>query len=269
MKILKLQQELNIVGSKETEYKTDLGWSESFKDYENEMLDIVINDIENYETVRYIHKDYDGMTTNVNQTQNDIWFYFYFLDGSTYVQNYESIGISNSENASLTKQTTNSFFRLEFFKTPNDEMPNRDNRKLVFGKNLDIPSGEKFYLTKDDFNKYIYVPVFVGSNYTNKENMYFFWFEDETPYDETSLTGNTFYMTAKFFNGNDGSIIDFANNCFSPSYEIVEGEDMYYKVIIDMNEYSYQIFEYDGTVGDRRGIRSNPIKFYEKGGGNC
>jgi hypothetical protein len=195
--------------------------------------------------------------------------YFYFLSGTTYVQNYEAVGITNKENATLNKQTTSSFFRLEFFKTPNDETPDRTNRKLVFAKNILIPSGEKYYYTSNNFNDYVFVPVFIGSSYRNKENMYFFWFQDETPYDETQLTGNTFYMTAKFFNGDDGSVIDFVNNCFNTSYEIVENEDMYYKVLIDMNEYSYRVFEYNGSVGDRCGLRSNPIKFYEKGGGNC
>lgn len=269
MKILKPLQNLNIVLNNQTDFKTNLGWSESFVEYENEMLDLVINDIENYETVRYIHQEYDGMTTNPLHTQNDIWFYFYFLSGGTYVQNYEAVGITNSENAKLTKQTTNSFFRLEFFKTPNDESPDRSNRRLIFAKNLDLPIGEKFYLTMNDFNDYVFVPVFIGSNYKNKENMYFYWFQDDTPYDETELTGNTFYMTAKFFNGGDGSILDFTNTCFDTTHEVDETQDMYYKVIIDMNNYSYRIHEYDGTMGDRAGTRSNPIKFYEKGGGNC
>jgi len=269
MKILKIVNNSEIVLNKETDYKNDLGWSESFTDYENELLEIVTNDLENYETVRYIHKNYDGIPEYPQSTINDIWFYFYFLSGDTYVQNYEAVGITNSENSTLTKQTTKSFFRLEFFKTPNDEQPNRDNRKLVFGKNIQIPSGEKYFYTSNNFNDYVYIPVFIGSNYKNKENNYFFWFQDETPYNETQLTGNTFYMTAKFFNGDDGTVIDFVNNCFNSSYEIIEGEDMYYKVIIDMDEYSYMVYEYDGNIGERKGFSDNPIRFYEKGGGNC
>jgi hypothetical protein len=269
MEILRPTNESKLILNYEHESLNDLGWSESFTDYENDLLDIVINDLENYETVRYIHKEYSGITTNTSDKINDIWIYFYFISGSTYVQNYEAIGLSKTENSKLTKQLTSSFFRLEFFKTPNDESPNRTNRKLVFAKNIVIPSGEKYFLTSNNFNDYIYVPVFIGSNYKNKENMYFFWFQDDTPYNETQLTGNTFYMTAKFFNGDDGSVIDFVNNCFSTSHQIVESDDMYYKVIVDMNEYSYIVYEFDGTIGDRCGVRNNPIKFYEKGGGNC
>lgn len=269
MKILKITDTSQLLLDSNNEIMNDLGWSESFSDYESELLDIVINDVENYETVRYIHKNYDGITEDSNVTIDDIWFYFYFLSGSTYVQNYEAAGITNSENSKLTKQTTKSFFRLEFFKTPNDETPDRSNRRLVFAKNLPITSSEKYFYTKNDFNDYIYVPVFIGSNYRNKENMYFFWFQDETPYDETQLTGNTFYMTAKFFSSDDGSVLDFTNSCFDTSHQIVESEDMYYKVLIDMNDYSYMVYEYDGNMGVRSGTRSNPIKFYEKGGGNC
>jgi len=269
MKILKPLVDLNIVPSNTSDYRIDLGWAESMNSYESELLDIVINDIENYETVRYIHKNYTSTIDSVSYSQNDIWYYFYFLDGNNYVQNYESVGITNSQNSKLTKQSTNSFFRLEFYKTPNDEIPNRDNRKLIFGKNLDLPTGERFYLTADNFNDFVFVPVFMGSNYKNKENMYFFWFQDETPYDETEFTGNTLYMTAKFFNGGDGSIVDFTNKCLSSIDEVDESEDMYYKIIINMTNYTYEVYEFDGIIGNRIGIRSNPIKFYEKGGGNC
>jgi hypothetical protein len=38
---------------------------------------------------------------------------------------------------------------------------------------------------------------------------------------------------------------------------------------INIEDYSYEIFEYDGIKGNRVGIQTNPIKFYEKGGAAC
>jgi hypothetical protein len=124
--------------------------------------------------------------------------------------------------------------------------------------------GEKYFYTT--LNDYIYKPAFVGSNYRNKENMYFFWFQDETALNETSLTGSTFWMTAKFYNAEDGSITDFVKSDIGSS-EVNETNDMYYKVVIDKTDYSYQVFRYNNnTQGTRVGESVDPIKFYEKKG---
>jgi hypothetical protein len=97
----------------------------------------------------------------------------------------------------MLKQATESFFRLEFYKTPGTvsgttltcEPPTRQNRKLIFAKNLSLPLGEKYFY--NTLNGYIHVPVFRGSNYSNKENMYLFWFADESVLTETNLSGTT------------------------------------------------------------------------------
>jgi hypothetical protein len=259
MKILSNINDLTISMNMEQDFKTDLGWEEGALQMEEQILSEIINPIENYETVRYIHKPY---TSSLGVEQTDIWFQFYFLTGSTYVNDYEPTGLSNRENALMLKQTVKSFFRLEFFKTPNGVKPDRTNRKFVFAKNLSLPLGEKYFHT--DFNDYIFLPVFMGSNYRNKENMYLFWFQDESPFSGTTITGNTFWMTAKFYNAEDGSISDFVNkpnlsDTFSDDrvgtgstksvifYEkkstdsITEYEDLYYKVTIDKSDYSYII----------------------------
>lgn len=269
MKILKITSDNNITINNEVKFQTDLGWADNFVEFEDQSLEQIVNVPENYETVRYIHKPYSGITTNTELKQTDIWFYFYFISGNTYVQNYEATGLLNNENTLLLKQTTQSFFRLEFYKTPNNDKPDRSNRKLVFAKNLTLPSGEKFFITKENFNDLIYVPVFTGNNYRNKENMYIFWFQDETPYDDSPYTGNTFWMTAKYFNAKTGDILDFTNICMSKNEEIFEIEDLYYQMEIDRLDYSYQIFLYDGEKGVRVGDGTNPIKFYEKGGAIC
>jgi hypothetical protein len=269
MNILNTNENKNIILPNNTATQNDLGWSESFSDYENDLLKQITNDPENYETIRYIHEPYSGITTSNFLLQTDIWFYFYFISGNTYVQNYEPTELTNSENAKLLAQSTKSFFRLEFYKTNNNEPPERANRKLVFAKNLVLTSGEKFFCTKNNLNDYIYVPVFTGNNYRNKENMYLFWFQDTTPYEETQYTGNTFWVTAKYFNAKNGDILDFTNKCLSPTTEINESDDLYYQMDIDMSNYSYKIYEYDGTKGDRVGTTQSPIKFYEKGGASC
>jgi hypothetical protein len=234
MKILRKDLNQNIILNGEDFFRTDLGWQDSAEEMEREILETIINPVQNFETVRYVHKPYTG-TTGILQT--DIWFKFWFVSGGTYVQDYEPTGLSARENAQMLKQTTESFFRLEFFKTPNGVDPNRTNRRLVFAKNLSLPLGEKYYYST--LNDYIFKPVFMGSNYKNKENMYLFWFQDDSALNEENLTGNTFFMTAKFFNAEDGSIVDFTN-----------------KNMVTLS---------GATTNIRIGTRENPILFYEKG----
>jgi hypothetical protein len=318
MKILRKDTDLNILLNTETDFQTNLGWEENLKEFETEILSDIINPIENYETVRYIHKPY----TSSGVTQTDIWFYFYFQSGGTYVQDYTPQGISSQENENMLKQATESFFRLEFFKTPiknwnsdstykitelvtyngntytsllnsnknNNpltssgkwvlsslnsqvyEPPTRQNRKLIFAKNLSLPLGEKMFY--NPLNGYIHLPVFRGSNYSNKENMYFFWFQDESVLTETNLsgttTGNTFFMTAKFYNAKEGTILDFTNDSYSTGHTITEQNDMYYQVDINKTDYSYQVYFYNGVVKcEEVGLTNKPIMFFERGGGTA
>jgi hypothetical protein len=272
MKILVKDTDQKILLSSNQTFKTDLGWTDSAQQMEQEILYDIINLTENYETTRYIHSPYSVTSTSgTTFTQTDIWYNFYFLNSSgVYNQNYESIGITLSENAKMLKQSTESFFRLEFYKTSNDDSPNQTNRKLVFSKNLTLPLGEKVYFTGTPsgstlpLNDFVFLPVFTGSNYKNTENMYFFWFLDDSPFSETNITGNTFYMTAKFYNAKDGSVIDFVNKSKSIGQEIIEEEDVYYKVIINRTDYSYIVYQYNGSLGSRKGQLSAPINFYER-----
>jgi hypothetical protein len=253
--------DLKLIFNGDQNFKTDAGWQDNLQQLEDETLKDIINPADNYETVRYIHKPYTS-STNINQT--DIWFQFFFVTGGTYSGGceYSIVGITPQENAKMLKQSTESFFRLEFYKTPNDDSPDRINRKLVFSKNLALPLGEKFFYTT--LKDYIHVPVFMGSNYRNKENMYLFWFQDDTALSETTLTGNTFWVTGKFFNAKDGSISDFTTTGLTSSQEVIENRDMYYKMVIDRTDYSYQIYRYNGTTGTRIGESGDPIVFYEK-----
>ncbi len=294
MKIRINQNNRNLLINKEQNFKTDAGWDENFQSYEDEVLRDIINPVENYETNRYIHKPYISgiglpppsngadeaddannatdsaslFTTTVNTVeQTDIWFHFYFKDPSdNYTLDYNNVGLTQTDK--LMANLKYSFFRLEFYKTPNNEPPNRSNRRLVFAKNLAPAVGERVTFT-NKFEK-IYVPVFFGSSMRNKENMYLFWFHDDTVLEETELTGTTFFMSAKFYNSFDGSKVPFANKEITTTSTIVEEQDMYFQVEMDRTNtptYHYTISEYDGTSSpyssNRKGMSGDPIKFYE------
>lgn len=264
MKILKQNTNYNIPINSEQIFRTDAGWEENAKVMEEETLEKIINPIEDYETNRFIHT---GYTSNVsNLEQNDIWYYFYFLDeDGDYVQNYNAVGIENRENALMLKQSTESFFSLEFYKTVNDALPNRLNRRLVFTKNLSLPTGEKYFY--EPFKNDLYLPVFMGSMRRNTENMYLYWFTDESVLKDLELTGNTFWVTAKFYNAKDGSVLDFVNKDLEnpdwiagqrgmpntpirfyekgkTGFQVNETTDLYYKMIINKDNFTYKIERY-------------------------
>lgn len=257
MKILKTTEDINIIFNPTQDTNIDLGWEENFKDYEDDVLKKIINPIENYETVRFVHKEY-SMPLYPSEKQNDIWFYFNFLNGTTYVQDYRPVGISLNENAKMLKQSTKSFFSLEFYKTPNDVLPDRINRRMVMTKNITLPLGEKYFSTT--INDSVFMPIFTGSNFRNKENMNLYWFKDDTAFNETELTGLTFWMTAKFYNANDGTILDFVKSDISTT--INETNDMYYKVVLNRTDYTYQVFNFYGERFGQSGPK--PITFYQK-----
>jgi hypothetical protein len=268
MEILRKSGDYNIILNQENDFQTNLGWEEGMDIFEDEVLSTIINPIDNYETIRYIHEPYNAVINGTTVNQCDIWFKFFFIDANTSYNNgldYSLIGIAPKDNANMIKTSTESYFRLEYFKTPNNEPPTRMNRKLVFSKNLQLPIGEKFYY--NTLRQNIHVPVFMGSNYRNKENMYLFWFQDDTVLSDSTLSGNTFFMTAKFLNASDGSIIDFTNSRLLTTDVISEYADLYYKVVINKSGYTYNVYNYDGTQNERVGNGlSNSINFYEKGG---
>ena len=80
MEILRKTGDYNIIVNQENDFQTNLGWEEGMDIFEEEVLSTIINPIDNYETVRYIHEPYSGITANTGDTQCDIWYYFYFLN---------------------------------------------------------------------------------------------------------------------------------------------------------------------------------------------
>lgn len=261
MKIIRSDKSKTILLNTETNFGTDLGWEEGFQEFEHETLKSIINPTENFETVRYIHAPYTGLS---GMTQYDLWQEFYFLNsagGHEGGLNYERTGLSSKDNYKLSKSDKTSFFRLEFYKVPSGETPTSINRKLVFTKNLPITTGEEVYYSPIRHN--VFVPVFMGGNYRKKENMFLYWFQDDTALDGSIFAGNDFYLAAKFYNALDGTSITFLNKEKSPSDVIDEENDVYRKVVIDKSDYTYII--YTGITENHRAGTSNtytPIRWY-------
>lgn len=263
MKIVATQESINLNLSIDTDFNLDLLKEDKIKQFEQDTLKEVINPILDYETIRFNHNPYTGSTELL---QDDIWYQFYFLNNDynpSYVGglDYSLVGITHQENAKMLSQFSKGFFKLEFYKTENDEPPKRSNRRLVFSKILSIPIGERVFYTP--FSDYISVPIFNGSSIKNKENMSIYWLQDEETTNDTIYSGTTFYMSARFFNSKDGTVVNFINKPKTINEEIYESEDSYFKVIINRTSETYEVYSDEHNMEVRVGKSEKPIKFYE------
>lgn len=263
MKILRKNTDITINLNLDTNFNLDLGREEGLELFEDQTLNKLINPIENYETDRFQFKPYSGLTADADDLQCNIWYYFYFYNlanPATHVggTNYIYVGITPDENVSLIKSVSKCFFRLEFYKVPNGQEPSKTNRKLAFSRNIPLVSGER--VLYQDYNREVVLPIFMGSKYRNRENMYLYWFQDQSVLNGTIFTGDTFYMTARFFNAKDGSILNFGNKSIISGDPVTDSDDLYYKVVLDFTDLTYQIYN---SIDQPIGYFNTPINFYE------
>ena len=258
MEIVKSNNDNNIFFSPTTNFITDSNWEDKILRYEQDTLKSIINPTINYETSLFVHE----YQTN---GQNDIWFYFYFYydNGTSHTGglNYEKVDITKEDNNLMTKVFTESFFRLDFYKIPGTPLE-YENAKLVMTKNLRLPISAKVKYSGDTV-QFLHVPIFMGSSITNKENMNLYWFTDDNVLAEPRLSGDTFYMTAKYMNAVDGTTIPFRINS-EHLYSVDNPATIYHKVVLNKTNKTYCV--YSGNTLTKIGSTPiNPIKFYAKG----
>lgn len=252
MKIINNKKDVNIIINNIHTNKIDLGWEETFKEYEENVFKEIINPLNNYEMSLFKFNNY---LIDDKYKINDLHFSFYFKKNQ-YLNNYENIDFLNKDIFVNADYFVKSFFRIEYYKVINDIKPNKLNRRLVSTKVLNLNDGELFLDTS--FNEMIYKPYFISSNNKNKSINNFYWFEDKTLFE--NLDYKTFWISVKFFNSKNGIVYDFTNKEISS--EINETDDIYYKMILNDN-YTYNFFD---TNDNLIGNKLSPIKFYQKNG---
>jgi len=94
----------------------------------------------------------------------------------------------------------------------------------------------------------------------NRSIGYFFYWLKESTY----LNINTFFMSAKFYNGRDGEVTRFTNvlpTSIPNQISFDPATNMYYRLLLDKNNFTYWIEDLAGT---RVGTNINtPIEFWE------
>lgn len=233
------------------------GRDESIDLYEHEILEEIIGEPTDFEILRFTHEIYDTFKTDINYVFN-----FYSgtpADLSTSTINdwnssYLSEGFSSLQIYYFEKPFTKSFFKLDFYDTD-------DVSSQTIYMTLIIPVQQGLreeatispVLPKVMVRKPTYKLDFLGDT----EGFYIYWLRDIK-----TLNIKTFYMTAKFFNARLGGFMRFMNtpqSNFTNKYLFDESKYFYYRVELDYNSKTYQVFNQNNRIG----TDNNPIKWYE------
>ncbi len=239
------------------------GRTDSIELYEDEVLRDIIGVAEDFEVDRFAHLDY-----GVNQSTK-INYDFYFYNSSSPVSastsatdwvnsylfpNPTPSGFSSTQVYYYEKPFTKSFFKLDFYDTPDSQ-----NQTNYFTIIIPVQQGQtelksvSSLIPPVPIRKPSYFLDFVG----DKEGFFIYWLKNQN-----YLNLTTFYMTAKFFDGRFGVFVKMMNEPQSslPNKFLFDTTRyFYYKVDLDYTNKTYQVLDY---LGNRVG-NGTPIKWYE------
>lgn len=280
----------------ELNQKFDITGQENLvKKYEDDVMQQIINPVKDYEVGKFIHKPNDD-------GDNNLYMVMAFRYFNAWIDEYTPQGFDELELFKFTKNVKNSFFKLDFYDSPQRERQKLQFTKIVpmFLSNLVTYDKDKDgipdYIDNDVFGEneigavfndsqtssdeltdrlntniiqntvgsYI-IPNFFSNLVKNSEigNVYVFKDTDTKDIDE-------FYFTCRFFNAKTGGVVRLLNGVVDdPNGKVVPNKDYYFKLVIDRSEKTYQIFKEDETNQTKYGNRvgntiSNALIFFEE-----
>ena len=246
-----------------------------------------VNLIRDYETTRYYYGS-GGIDHKIN-------YAFFFTDDGTngsWSEDYQKAGFTNPEMFRGKKSFTRSFFKFDFYDTPV-----RAEQQLMFTMVMPVTNSDKKsvgIVYEDDPQEYfsqqsqgIYPPQYdvftplttLAPSKGNNEGYYIQWYKNKDLY-----SGDTFYMSCKFYNAKTGEDIRMVNrrpdsaglggNTLEPTewyyYAVklyVGGNQVpkYYYKIHQSNNTTYVSDPYNPTGSEKGGSSSmaSRIRFYQ------
>ena len=245
-----------------------IGQDDAIEKYQEEVVEEIVGFPGDFEILRFAHDSYN------NGTKTDIKYDFHFfgdINGnepvnpssdvttatiSNWITSYIPEGFLTTEIYYYTKPFTKSFFKLDFYDTKNTISQTNYFTVIIPVQQGFTVSGTVSSLLPD---VQIKIPSFKLDYVGDKEGFFLYWLRNKDFYNGL----NTFYMTAKFFDARLGVFVKMMN---TPQKSTLVGspftfnpEDFfYYKVILDYNTKTYQVFDNQGRVGT-----TSSIKWYE------
>lgn len=290
---------LNIPISLETKFDIT-GQEDLIEKFSDDVLQDIINPVKDYEVSKFIHNycvEEDGDC--VNPGDNGLYIAASFIDKSGnspfWIDEYYPQEFNKEELVLFSNAVKNSFFKLDFFDTTSRERQKLQLTKIIpmYLSNLafydvdydgiadyeddmvdidgdgddDNTAGNEDYgdrfessqLIKPNQTGTYIVPNLYSNNVKNNEISDLFVFKslETKPFNE-------FYMSCRFFNAKTGGVVRMTNDALIDS-GINPKKDFYYKVKLDRQKLTYEIYEYsDGVEGGRVGdSENNPLMFYQ------
>jgi hypothetical protein len=248
------------------ELKWDLyGREDSIDTWQAKVIEDVIGQPKDFELARFYNKAYP------NSSETNVIYNFNFYSGfsnmfdtapeTKWGLSYNPLGFTNNEIYYTVNSFTKSFFKLDFYDS-ND----KTNQRVYFTIILPANQSADFQAVISEYIPPVNIsyPKYVLDFINQKEGYFMYWLNSRDFYDL-----DTFYMSCKFFNGKTGQFISMTNKCqgsnilSSNRFNFDSKKYFYYKVKLNYNDFTYQIFDYTSGTDVRVGNTQNPINWFE------
>lgn len=237
-----------------------MGRDDSISEYEAKAIKEVTGVAADFEIARFSHNVFQNDDTAIN-------YRFNFYDDTlpitgntigTWGSSYLNEGFSVQEVYYFSKPFTKSFFKLDFYDTPDES-----TQQIYLSVILPIQQG----LTQTAVINSLIPPVeikkptmILDSIGADKEGFYIYWLRSRDFIDISQ-----FYMTAKFFNARLGVFKQMTNtrqDLITPNkFQFNNADYFYYKVNLDYDNKTYEVFSTSTQL--RVGDSASPIIWYE------
>lgn len=239
-----------------------MGREDSILELETKAIKDVTGIASDFDVAKFSHNIFSNFDTS-------IFYDFNFYDDlspisantvtiSNWSSTYLNEGFSVQDVYYFSKPFTKSFFKLDFYDTPDE-----NTQQLYLSVILPIQQGltQSVILNNIIGSVDIKIPTMVlDSIGQDKEGFNIYWLRDTN-----FIYLDEFYVTAKFFNGRLGVFKQMTNTeqiLITPNrFEFKNADYFYYKVLLDYPTKTYEVFSTSTQL--RVGDSTSPIKWYE------
>ena len=237
-----------------------MGRDDSISEYEIDAIKQVTGAPIDFEISRFAHNIFSNSESAINYDFN---FYDYSLPITSntvgnWSNTYLNAGFSAQEVYYFSKPFTKSFFKLDFYDTP-DERTQQIYLSIILPVQQGLTQNVSLSpLTPNvDIKRPYMVLDYIGAD---KEGFFIYWLRDRNFIDIS-----TFYMTAKFFDGRQGFFKQMTNtrqDLITPNkFNFNNADYFYYKVDLNYSNKTYEVFS--TSTNSRVGDSNTPIIWYE------
>jgi len=237
-----------------------MGRDDSISEYEVKAIKEVTGVAADFEVARFSQKVFPNLDTA-------IFYQFNFYNDAfpitantigSWSSTYLNEGFSVQDVYYYSKPFTKSFFKLDFYDTPDES-----NQQIYLSIILPIQQGLTQPATINPQQPPVEIKkptMILDSIGADKEGYYIYWLRNRDFIDISK-----FYMTAKFFNARLGIFKQMTNtrqDLITPNkFQFNNADYFYYKVELDYSDKTYEVFSTSTQL--RVGDSVSPIIWYE------